>query len=158
MSLQAALERIDALVGATVPPMRPDLPFNVVDQSRTEDGPAGVRGRTRTCSLIMREPPQDDGEAGATGLRRRVGLDLLIRYDVAQLGSRRIMDLAMGQDVDALLDAVVFTPAGWQAGATGIDTIYSAGAPSLSDVSPDQRDRVATVLTVPFTLIYREGT
>ena len=120
MGLQDALTRLDAIVQAVVPAVRPDLPFNVVDEARTKDGPGGVRGRTRTCSLIVDEPPVDDGQAGATNLRRRAGLHLRVRYDAAQIGSRRELDLMVGRDVNDLIDAVAFTPGDWQAGSTRI--------------------------------------
>lgn len=157
MGLQDALTRLDAIVQAVAPAVRPDLPFNVVDEARTEDGPGGVRGRTRTCSLIVDQPPVDDGQAGATNLRRRAGLQLRVRYDAAQIGSRRELDLMVGRDVNDLIDAVAFTPGDWQAGLTGIDSIEIPGPPTTEDVSPDNRGRVAVVLTLPFTMLYHEG-
>ena len=157
MGLQAALERLDAIVQAVVPAVRPDLPFNVVDEARSEDGPAGVRGRTRTCSLVVNTPPVDDLQAGKAALRRRAELDLRIRYDAKQIGTRRELDLMVGRDVNDLIDAIAFTPADWLASSTGIDSVEIPGPPSTEDVNPDNRGRVAVVLTLPFTVLFHEG-
>jgi hypothetical protein len=156
MSLRASLARVDALIHATAPKSAPTHSFKVLDERKASGAIDGATGSLRQCSVTVESTPRDDGMAGAGGLRRVCECVLRVRYDSAGVGSRRDLDVMVGEDADALIDALRIGNA--QTALTGLDGVaIDADDATREDITADGERVVGVLVHIPFTILYHEA-
>lgn len=144
-SQEAALARLEAIVGGVVPLRRPDTPFVVHSTGDGREVPLAslAHGLRRFEWDYARFPTRDSSRVTC---RVDHSLVLRIRYDLSDM-DRTSLTRLIAVDLVTVDDALR-VPAAWQAGTTGILALRQEGDPGVDQVS----DRV-WIVGVPYTLI-----
>lgn len=158
--IRTALDRLATLLVGAAPSSEPGTPFDVVGW-RLAEQPSLVQdlaGRTRALELVV-SPLTDDGQLGATAFRRAM-VEVQARYD-AQGPAREGGAIAamVLEDMDTIVNALR-QPGDWQGATSGISAVHVIReARAVTPITLETREQpTALVVSVPFDLIYREGT
>lgn len=149
MSYSAAIDSIIAAVQAIEPTWDSDIPFRCFEDASGYVVPVDevVDDSPRIFDIRLRSLPADDGGSGYVYTRFRVGLDLRIRYPIADRGR---VERMMAEDVPLVVNVLIH-PDSWHA---SIQTIPPPEAPTLAVLSNADRVPVAFLVSIPFEMLY----